>query len=89
MVKRNISWRKYQDKKAFQKALKRLKYSECFYYSTENNADYNKRLKEKAIYLKNNMCNCSCYMCGNPRHKFKQLTIQELKSLDNFKSQDF
>lgn len=88
MLKRDISWRRYQNYKAFKKALKRLKYSECFYYSTENNDDYNKRLKEKASLLKNNMCNCSCFMCGNERH-WNKVTIQELKALDNFKSQEF
>lgn len=26
--------------------------------------------------------NCSCWMCGNPRRHFKQITIQEQKQLE-------
>jgi hypothetical protein len=28
----------------------------------------------------NHGCNCSCWMCGNPRRKLNELTIQEKKS---------
>ena len=28
----------------------------------------------------NNMAKCSCYMCGNPRRHFNQLTFQEQRS---------
>ena len=27
-----------------------------------------------------NMAKCSCYMCGNPRRYFNQLTFQEIRS---------
>lgn len=30
---------------------------------------------------------CSCYMCGNPRKHFEEVTLQEKRSLDDFSNQ--
>lgn len=56
---------------------------------------YNKqRMKEKAkkIYpdwkesykWADHLHGCSCYMCGNPRRKFKEITLQEKKHMKIF-----
>ncbi len=29
---------------------------------------------------------CSCWMCGNPRKVWKEITMQEKKALDNYKN---
>jgi len=28
----------------------------------------------------NTPCSCSCFMCGNPRHKYNEITMQERKA---------
>lgn len=45
-----------------------------------------------ALYSYDHMKDCSCYMCGNPRHNPWQradecLTMQERKSNEDFKDQ--
>ncbi len=39
---------------------------------------------ERSVKLANNMKNCSCSMCGNPRRVFGELTLQEEKAIDSF-----
>lgn len=35
--------------------------------------------RSKGLYA-NHGCNCSCWMCGNPRRHFGKETVQEMKS---------
>lgn len=94
-VNRDRAWRRFENKKAELKAFNQY-LSVGFYYSGNKTKEEKiLRIKKTAKILKNNMKNCSCFMCGNPRKKmFKgcgkaKLTLQELKALDILKSQDF
>lgn len=89
MSQRNRAWRRLQDFRIEKKAFIKLKNHSFACDFAENKTKENQRLLENAKYRKNNMCNCSCFMCGNPRFHWKQVTIQELKALDNFRSQEF
>ncbi len=37
--------------------------------------------KKSASYMADNMQSCSCYMCGNPRKHFGELTVQERRAV--------
>jgi len=53
------------------------------YYGGVSNCFFGKRTKEEEIRLLNIWARtaqvCSCYMCGNPRKHWNQVTIQEIK----------
>lgn len=35
----------------------------------------------------NTPCVCSCWMCGNPRKHYNELTRQEIRSIDSYYNQ--
>lgn len=86
-MRRDRAWRRFQSHRIEIIAYKKYKIN--YYYSQTTVSEANKESREKAAFLKNNLKNCSCFMCGNPRYHWKQVTIQELKALDNFKSQEY
>ena len=47
----------------------------------------NPDLDEASGRLANDIKCCSCYMCGNPRKWFNELTLQERKALQNEEQQ--
>lgn len=46
-------------------------------------------IQQDAHYLKNcdNLANCSCAMCGNPRKWFNRKTLREELAEENYKEQ--
>ncbi len=36
--------------------------------------------KKSVPYMADNLKSCSCYMCGNPRRHFGELTVQERRA---------
>ena len=49
------------------------------------------KINHNAVRLRDNMKNCSCFMCGNPRRGKgiyeEVLTMQERKALDSYNDQ--
>ena len=51
-----------------------------------------KKRRARAIYKNcsnpekyaNNMKSCSCFLCGNPRKHFGEMTVQEKRVIDSF-----
>lgn len=43
--------------------------------------------KRAAGLYANHGCNCSCWMCGNPRRKQGKKTIQELKADQDYENE--
>lgn len=82
-MNRTRSWRRKQSNRIEKKAYLKIKESQSFNYL--NTDDSHKEILQSAKYLKNNMKNCSCYMCGNPRYpKLKHLP----RNTDTFEIKD-
>lgn len=94
MNQRNRAWRRLQDYRIGKKAFLKLKTTSFQYDSSETKDKENERVRKDIRYIKDNMANCSCHMCGNPSYpKLKNLSKQadniEIKATENFKSQDY
>jgi hypothetical protein len=50
-----------------------------FYNKQKKWEIWGKSEKSAGIYA-NHGCSCSCWMCGNPRRKLGELTLQEIKA---------
>ena len=86
MNQRSRAWRRLENSRVENKAFKKFKFHSFSYDSMETKNEENKRLKERTKYSKNNMTNCSCYMCGNPSYpKLKNLS----KQTDNHEIKEF
>lgn len=44
-------------------------------------------IEQSALRWADNLAKCSCYMCGNPRRHFNELTFQEQRSKLNEKDE--
>jgi hypothetical protein len=78
---RTRGWRRFQKERIRNKARKvgGLHWSDHFNYSISKKE--RERHKEEFvkyyIYRANDLKSCSCYMCGNPRRYWKDMTLQE------------
>ena len=66
--------------------IARLKKARRFHWGSDEDLweGHNHKLLGKAVSAP---CNCSCWMCGNPRKYFKEVTIQEKKFLQESTNQ--
>ncbi len=78
---RNRSWRRSQSKRVEASARKKLRYR---YICWETSPD---EVSQNIKRLKNNLANCSCPSCGNPRKWWKEITMQEKKAKGIFHTQ--
>ena len=73
----------YQEKKRerrrrdFLRMKERARKAQAEWWNTHHTAS---KLEEPSSKLANNLKACSCYMCGNPRKWWKELTFQEIKA---------
>lgn len=81
-TKRGIAFRRHHYNRLKAKRINKHYWSKGY---TDCNG-WNERFLGMAV---NTPKNCSCYMCGNPRKHWKDITLQEKKSLDYFKSQEY
>ena len=82
------NWRRKESIKAKMKAFNIL-FSTEYFFNISNNSDFRVKCLNRASRYRNNMTLCSCSMCGNPRKYSNQITLQERKANDIFKTQDF
>ena len=71
--------------------IKRLRNEEVGFYdfliTQESRRERDESILYRAKFYANTACNCSCWMCGNPRRTFGEITPQEKRSNINFRQQ--
>jgi len=86
---RGRAWRRKQNKRIEKRAFKKFKAFDNSYWDADNKSHKNDLLWEKARFEKDVMKRCSCFMCGNPRFHWGEITIKEKIFKDIEKSQDY
>ena len=56
-------------------------------YNYEENEEYREGVHFRACFNANTAAACSCYMCGNPRKHWGDITVQEKKSNISYREQ--
>ena len=72
---RGKAFRRHQNNRMFQRAYR------IFTRRNEDSFHTEKEVVEQARFHRDILQACSCYMCGNPRKHFEEITLQEKKAL--------
>lgn len=84
------SIRIHKNEKALNKSFRKQKdYLSCYTNESPRSDEFVSEVKKKAKMMRDNLKNCSCHMCGNPRkynNGKNSLTLAELKANDFFLS---
>lgn len=86
---RGRSWRRRQNKRIEKKSFNKFKALDWFDLTSETKDERKIALVNKAKKEKNHLKMCSCYICGNPRKWWNEITLQEKKANDIANSQDY